>query len=378
MLVDGCPSAVEHLKGKAVDMAHETCDTIDFSWSLGYVLLATGDVKWADMIERDIFNAGLGSIEKNFHGHQYYSAPNQPVAAENTSHYNDDEFWGEMAHSRFCYRPGHDTECCTGNIQRMVPQFAGRMWLKNESNGLVAALYGPTQITTKVGANNDSVTITEKTDYPFSEKIDFVIKSNKPVNFPLELRIPTWCKGATISINGTKSEEKLVSGTFHKLARTFKDGDVVTLNLPMELKLTRWGTNNSGIAIERGPLVYSLPIKSKVVKYSSLGCKDIDKFPDLLMYPKAAWNYALNLNENNLKSKAKVIINKTKGYSWDLKNIPVSIEVPAKKVLNWKSKNTSLPSEWPNNLQLSNDEETIKLVPLGATTLRMTIFPEAK
>jgi DUF1680 family protein len=378
LLVDGCPSAVEHLRGKAVDMAHETCDTVDFSWSLGYVLMATGEARWADMIERDIFNAGLGSLEKNFRGHQYYSAPNQPVAAENTSHYNDSEFWGEMAHARFCYRPSHDTECCTGNIERMLPQFAGRMWMKSKDNGVVATLYGPAQIITKVGANNDEVTIVEKTTYPFSEKIDFVIQSKKPVHFPLELRIPEWCNDAIVRINGNKVDAELSAGTFFKLKRTFNDGDVITLHLPMELKLTRWGENGRGIAIERGPLVYSFPISSRTVKYTSLGCKDIDQFPDLLMYPESTWNYAVDLNEKNLKQKAKVVFNKNSGYCWDLETVPVAIKVSAKKVLNWKMEGTALPKEWPVNLELSNDEETITLVPLGATMLRITIFPEAK
>ena len=87
MLVDGCPSSIELLSGKGVNMAHETCDVIDLSWSAGYLLMATNEGQWGDVIERAIFNAGLGSLDKEFKSHQYYSAPNQPVAAEETSQF---------------------------------------------------------------------------------------------------------------------------------------------------------------------------------------------------------------------------------------------------------------------------------------------------
>ena len=152
VLVDGVPSGVEDLYGKEPDCAHEMCNVMALSWSYGYVLMATKDPVWADKIERIVFNAGLGGITKDFRAHQYYSAPNQAIAAEHNSRYNDGSFWGACARARLAYRTGHDTECCTGNIHRMLPNYVKRMWMVDrQSNGIAATLYGPGSVTAQVG-----------------------------------------------------------------------------------------------------------------------------------------------------------------------------------------------------------------------------------
>lgn len=371
VLVDGCPSSVENLSGKAPDMAHETCDTVDLCWSLGYLVQATGDAKWADMMERDIFNAGLGALEKNFHSHQYYSSPNQSVCAEDTSQY--DKAWGIMTRLRFCYKPTHDTECCTGNIERMMPAFACRMWMKTPDNGIAAVLYGPSETTQQLGASGAKVMIAADTDYPFDETVTFKVKTDQKVKFPFLLRIPGWCSGASLKVNGQPVTVKLKKGTFFTLDREFQDGDTLELTLPMEISATRWGQNQRGIALERGPLVYSLAVKTRALKYNDKRREGIWNFPCWFLYPDGPWSYALDLNEKTLNQAVKAISKKTNGYVWD--NPPIELQAPARKVLNWKLDGTRHTPEWPADLQLARETEQIRLVPLGSTMLRMTIFP---
>ena len=374
MLVDGCPSSVEHLSGKAIDMAHETCDVIDLSWSAGYLLMATQDGHYGDLIERAIFNAGLGALDKYFKAHQYYSAPNQPVAAEETSQFNIDKSWGGMAKGRMCYRTGHDTECCTGNIQRMMPSYASRMWLKNSGNsGVTAALYGASEF--KFQRNNSEIKIQEETNYPFDDTIEFTFDMKEKSKFDFTMRIPAWCNQPEIYLNGKRLRRFEIEKGMVTIHRKFVDGDRISLKLPMELKLTTWGVEKEGIAIERGPLVYSLPVANKTITFPFIGDPKLVDFPNKLLYPISSWNYALDINSSN---DAKVVYTNidNKEYPWDLENVPVKITVPAIKVANWKIDGTKHAPKFPNVLQLEGQQEMIELVPSGATYLRMTIFPK--
>ena len=91
----------------------------------GYMLMATGDVKWADKMESAVYNAALGAINKDFKALQYFSSPNQLLATEKSSMAP----YGEEGLSRQAYRPGFDVECCSGNVHRMFPNYISRMWV---------------------------------------------------------------------------------------------------------------------------------------------------------------------------------------------------------------------------------------------------------
>lgn len=61
-------------------------------------------------------------------------------------------------------------------------------------------------------------------------------------------------------VNGVL-EDNVLPGAFHRIRRTWSPNDNVTLNFPMTLKASRWVAQS--VAIERGPLVYSLQIKER-------------------------------------------------------------------------------------------------------------------
>ncbi len=79
------------------------------------------------------------------------------------------------------FAPGHDVECCTGNVNRFMPYYVEQMWLSAPGNGLVASLYGPSSVSAKVGKNQTEIEIVEETNYPFSETINFKISTTTDV-----------------------------------------------------------------------------------------------------------------------------------------------------------------------------------------------------
>jgi hypothetical protein len=381
MLIDGIPSTSEVYRTVTAVDQHETCDIADHTWSWGYLLMATGDSRWADRIERACFNAAPGAILADWKALQYLSSPNQFVATLNSDH-------GSMRHGgrlmAYQPNPGQFTACCGGNVHRIFPNFVIRMWMQTPDHGLAAVLYGPSQVTATVGAAHEDIEIVQTTRYPFEDQIELKINARRAVEFPLSLRIPGWCEAPRVAINGTTVSAARNAKGFVVLHRRFEPGDVLTLTLPMQLALTHWPDDGIGIGIEYGPLVYALPIKADwkpIVEpgYSSEG------FPSLEARPASAWNYGLAADPARLIAAIEVA---TRTPSADEQQDPWShptttLTVPARRIPGWELRTNPanpgqqftppLPTTEPGTSVAAI--EPLTLVPYGSTQLRMSIFP---
>lgn len=364
MLIDGINSSTEALAGNDPLASHETCDVSDYTWTMGYYLMTTGDGQWADRIEKGIFNGGLGSITKDFKTMQYFSCPNQVIATGNSNHNRFKHGLTWMA-----YRPIHETECCIGNLHRFMPNYVARMWLRDKKGHPVAALYGPSSAEYELG-NGISVKIDEQTAYPFEEQIRFEftffkdgIRTNKPVDMDFTYRIPGWCKADAPG--------------FKTVGKTWKSGDVFTVDLPMEIELVE--NPVSGLSVQRGPVVYTYAVPADVEEdpqvYDNLAGKVSanPEFKSWKMTPAGKWNYALVANRlSDLKAEATG----AEGFPFDPDNVPMKIRVPVVGVQGWTLQENRYTPALPRTVVPESDEITyIDLVPYGSTTLRLTIFP---
>ncbi len=378
MLIDGIPSTSEWYSTVTSLDLHETCDIADHTWSWGYQLMATGEAVWGDRIERACFNAAPGAIKKDWKALQYMSCPNQFLATLNSDHHLNGLGGFKMA---FQPNPGKRVACCGGNVHRIFPNYAIRMWMQTANGGLAAVLFGPSTMKATVGAHADVVEIVQTTNYPFEEEIHFKIHAGRPVRFPLSLRVPAWCREPRLTLNGTATAASRTEKGFAVLDRLFQPGDVVSLTLPMTIRITRWP--QGGVGVEHGPLVYSLPIKAnwtQVVeeRYSTMA------FPSWEATPASDWNYGLELDA--LDPTAGIEFKRLAGNGGNFdpwENPPTSLVVPARKITDWQllanpenpSQKFTPPLPDVEASQVSAIRERVTLVPYGSTELRVTIFP---
>lgn len=363
-LADGIPSGNEAHDGNMPNEVHETCCVSDAQWALGYFLQATGDVQWADLMEKICFNAAFSVVWKDFKSLQYYSSPNQVIARNNSSFCM---YVGGQ--DRMAYRVAHGPACCNGNMNRMIPLFCSRQWMKKGDNGIVAAMYAPSSFTTKLKGSKNEITIQEETNYPFEETIRFQMKMKRSTPFSFWLRIPQWCKGASITVNGQATDIVCKAGTFVEVQRKFSDGDIIELKLPM--KAHSVSMPYDGVAFERGPLVFSLNVKAQE-EVTETREHDGIKFQSRILTPLSEWNYAPVDAEN-----IEVVNSNDYSNLWNPETTPVRLKVKAVTVTNWQLYRDNFTPYMPSVIR-KGEEKVIELVPVGTTVLRMTVFPDIR
>lgn len=383
MLVDGLHCSEEETHDNNYMRTHEACDISDYTWGLGYLLMATGDAKWADRIERCVFNAGIGQTTEDFRAAQYFSCPNQVVLGQYSNH----AIYHRGILPAMCYRPKPMTECCPANVSRFFPNYCARMFMQ-KGNDIFALLYGASKA--KIG----DVNITETTEYPFDDTIKFTFNTKEQRKFTFNFRIPAWCENPVAIFNGDKQNIEINKG-FASITADFKDGDEIILTLPSEIKVLSY--HGDGNFVEKGPLVYSYGMYGK----REIAENDVNQnkdFPSYNIYPDKDWNYAICTDEKSL-NEYEFVKRETKGYVWDIHNVPYVIKAPAVKVNGWKLEKRQNITIVNALLQKSKrkgkflftpkhptkafieknglgDKEYIELVPLASAKLRLTIFPK--
>ena len=227
----------------------EYCATTELEISLTSALQKTGAMQYGDMIERLAFNAAQGARLPDGTKIAYVSSSTLPMALETMDIPAPNNSGG-----RWQYSPAHDMggSCCSPNAVKFMPMYVASMWMKpaNE-DGLAALLLGPSQVSTVI--NGTPVTVTEETEYPFSDSVTFRITAANPVSFPLHIRIPSWSGAVTVTAPGAT-----VSSTadLRILRKEWQTGDSVTV--AFENPVTTSACTNGEITVNRGPLLYAM------------------------------------------------------------------------------------------------------------------------
>jgi uncharacterized protein len=218
---------------------NETCAAIaSFQWSWR-LLLASGDAKYADHMERVLYNGFGAAISAE--GHRFFYV--------NPLQRREDHFEKDDPGRR---RVWFSCACCPPNIMRLTASL--EHYLATESpTSLYIHQYTGSRL---AGADLD---LKVTTDYPWSGTVRVRVHAAPSATRGIALRIPAWSRNTHFTVNDDP-ERAVVPPGYLLLRRRWEPGDVVTLQLDMTPRWTypdrRVDAVRGCVAIERGPLVY--------------------------------------------------------------------------------------------------------------------------
>jgi DUF1680 family protein len=247
----------------------ETCAAIGSMMWNWRMLLAEADACYADLIERQLYNAVLPGISLDGESYFYQN----PLSDE-----------GFHVRSRW-----FTTACCPPNIARLLSSLGGYVY-GISGDEIWVHLYAQGSANIDLG-DGRTVAIRQETNYPWSG--DIAIELNGSGTFALRLRIPAWCEeGATLVINDQTQAAPLQPSSYAEVRRGWQPGDVVRLSLPMPVRKVEshpYVSENLGrLALMRGPLLYCLEradnpaLTPAEVELSPSASFDIEYDPSLL------------------------------------------------------------------------------------------------
>jgi len=218
----------------------EPCSAVaSVAWSFRMLAL-TGEARYADVLEQSLYNGALAG-----------GSTASRLACYRT-------FLGANAERIRGANP--DADCCPLSAEVLTESLSGYLYATSR-DGLYINLYNSSELNWHL-EDDVGIKLTQTTDYPWDGEVKLALHPEKPVQFTLHLRWPSWASSAELSVNGNRIPVESGPGTYIPITRTWQPGDNVRLEFPMQTVSMRANTRVSGlygkIAVLRGPLVYVL------------------------------------------------------------------------------------------------------------------------
>ncbi len=215
----------------------ETCATIALAQWNHRLALLYGDAKYADVVERALYNGTLAGVSQD--GTRFFYV--NPLESSGTHH----------------RQPWFGCACCPPNVARTLAALGSYAYAVSDE-ALWVNLY--IQSTVKTTVSSLPVTLQVTTDYPWDGQVKIAPQVTGPKRFEIRLRIPGWSRQASISINGAKIQAPVIEKGYAVLSRAWQTGDVVELDITMAVERVLANPNvtadRNQVALQRGPLVY--------------------------------------------------------------------------------------------------------------------------
>jgi len=358
----------EALHSADPNQGSELCSAVEMMFSLETMLAITGDIHYADHLEKIAFNALPAQVSDDFLQRQYFQQANQVMITRQMRNFDVNHDGTDVCFGLLTGYP-----CCTSNMHQGWPKFTAHLWMRAPGDGLALMACAPSAA--RLTLRGVAVRATLQTDYPFRETLTLTVDPERPVRFPLWVRVPAWASAATLRITGA-TPRTLRPGAFHKLERQWNGPTEITLHFPMRPKTTR--RYNQALAIERGPLVYSLKLEETWTRVNA--DKPHRELPhgDFEVRPASPWNYGLLVDEN--RPEASITFQERpigdKPFSPD--GAGIVAQVKGRRLPQWKLAHGWADEVQPTAQSSTEPLEQLTLIPYGCTNIRITEFPRLK
>ncbi len=186
---------------------------------------------YADYYERTLFNGILASQDPDSGMTTYFQGARPGYMK--LYHTPEDSFW-----------------CCTGTGMENHVKYRDSIYFHDDKT-----LYVNQFIPSTVRWKEQEAVLTQSTTFPESPTTRFTLKLQRPSSFALKLRHPGWSRTATVLVNGKEVSRSGDPSSYIELARTWQNGDVIELQLSMEVATDHAPAAPDIIAFTYGPLV---------------------------------------------------------------------------------------------------------------------------
>jgi len=362
-LVHGIFSGDEWLAGTEPHHGVETCEVMEYLFSLEHLLRVFGEAELGDRLERVAYNALPACCTADMTAHQYHHQANQVLVSVATRD------WTLSSDNANIFGLEPHFGCCTANMHQGWPKFVASMWARTADNGLAALVYGPCELETQIGEQTVGVTV--DTDYPFKETVSITLHLDKSTTFPLELRIPQWCDAPRISLNGQSLSLDVNERGFVRIERDWQSEDRLELHFPMTLKSIE--RDNGALGLALGPLIMAVAVPEiwqPIPDAPGLG--------DWELRPRNAWNYALNINPENPSDTCEVVRDPVGDEPWSYQSSPVKVWTGGSRIKSWGLELASAAPPPKSPVQSTLPVDPLLLIPFGCARLRIAEFPTLK
>jgi DUF1680 family protein len=292
-------------EGHAVRAMYASCGATDYYMETGdAAYLKTLETLWSDLVNRKIYvTGGVGSREAGEAFGEAYELPNAQAYGESCAAignmmwnwrmllalgesrfadvmeralYNGINSGMSLSGTLYCYRnplessgekirnEWYDTTCCPPNLERILASLPGYMY-STSPQGVYVNLFHTSTLDWQL-ENGTGIRIAQQTEYPWKGAVDFTVDPASPAEFSLFVRIPAWADGTTVAVAPpapfAARKDLLKPGEYFEMHRRWEPGDKVHIEFTMKPRLVRANPlvrEDAGrVALERGPLVYCL------------------------------------------------------------------------------------------------------------------------
>jgi DUF1680 family protein len=226
---------------------NETCGMVGnmmWNWRM---LQATGDPKYAEIMELSWYNSILAGVELDGSKWSYTN----PLRWHGQEH----ELWSHDYHKR--HFPGENHICCPTNVMRNIASYQGYLYSVSDDT-----LWVHHFAESEASLDGLGLAFKVETNYPWDGNIRMVVKEAPGRDLAVKMRIPAWVRTASLTVNGEAPDAGVMAGQYAEIKQNWKAGDEIVLSLDMPVRLLAANHRSEHIrnqvAIKRGPVVYCL------------------------------------------------------------------------------------------------------------------------
>jgi DUF1680 family protein len=217
----------------------ETCAAVGAAFFHHNMNMAFGHARYVDELERAVYNGALAGV--SLKGDTYFYQ--NPLVADTTR-------------TRWSW---HNCPCCPPMFLKLMGALPSYIYA-TDSDSIYVNLFVGSVARTEV--NGAKLSIRQITRYPWQGASRIMVEPAQPASFAVMLRIPGWCSGQTVRVNGDViPSDKRVRG-YLRIARTWKPHDIIDLQIPLSVRqvyanpLVQADIGRS--VMMRGPIVYCI------------------------------------------------------------------------------------------------------------------------